>query len=74
MTILDLPRPVELTSTPESLRLARINADLASIEAKQLNPHGWGRLLEDERSRLLSERAVLLAGRVALTATTMLGA
>lgn len=72
MTVVDLPRTTDPTA--ESERLARINADLAAIEAKQVDPHGWGSLLEDERSRLLSERAELLAGRVALTATTMLGA
>lgn len=74
MTITAESRPVEAVRTPESQRLARINADLAAIDAKRNDPQGWAQLLEDERSRLLSERAGLLMAGAGLTVTTVLGA
>ncbi len=75
MTIAPERPPLTTTDqTVESAELARINADLAAVEAKMHDPQGWGRLLEDQRSVLLSRRAALLADRVDLTATTMLGA
>jgi hypothetical protein len=72
-----LERPTLTTEdprTPESVELARINADLAAIEARMDNPHGWAKLLEDQRAVLLGRRAELLAGRIDLTATSVLGA
>jgi acyl-CoA reductase-like NAD-dependent aldehyde dehydrogenase len=72
MTVIDLPRTTE--QTRESVRLARITADLEAIVVRLQNPQGWGKLLEDERSRLLSERADLLRQGARLTATSVLGA
>lgn len=65
LTTVSHPEP-----TPESLLLAKLNADIAAIEARQSNPQGWAKLLEDERSKLLAKRAEL----VALTATSALAA
>lgn len=61
------PRPEQ---TPESRALAALNAEIAAIEARQADPQGWGKELEDERARLMQKRAAL----VDLTATTMLAA
>ncbi len=68
------PERPPLTTDTAAVELARINTDLAAVEAKMDDPQGWASLLEDQRSVLLNRRAVLLAGRVDLTATTMLGA
>lgn len=73
MTATTLPLPT-VEQTSESRRLARINADLAAIEAKQSNPQGWAKLLEDQRAELLAERSELLKQGAKLTMTTMLGA
>jgi hypothetical protein len=72
MTAATLPRTTE--QTPESRRLARITADLEAIDVRLHNPQGWAKLLEDERSRLLSERADLLRQGAELTATSVLAA
>jgi hypothetical protein len=57
-------------STPESARLTELDAQITAVEAKLADPHGWGRELADERTRLLGLRAEL----VALTATSALAA
>jgi hypothetical protein len=56
--------------TDESKLLADLNAEIAAVEAKQNDPQGWAKELEDLRARLIAKRAEL----VALTATTVLAA
>jgi hypothetical protein len=62
-----MPQP---EPTDESDSLAALNAEIAAIEARQPNPQGWAKELEDARSKLIAKRAEL----VALTATTVLAA
>ncbi|WP_045740800.1 hypothetical protein [Actinoplanes rectilineatus] len=71
MTVTDLPATTAGEATPESERLARVVADLAAVEERMADPQGWGQLLEDERSRLMSQRAELLRAGARLTATVL---
>jgi hypothetical protein len=69
MTVTPIRYAVQTVLSPAE-RLKELNADIAAIEARQGDPQGWGKLLADERSKLLAKRAEL----VALTATTVLAA
>jgi hypothetical protein len=65
------PQPEQTT---ESQLLAESDAQIRAVEAKQADPQGWAKELEDERARLIEARGRILAEMVALTATTVLAA
>ena len=73
MTVTQI-RPTTTEQTPESMRLAELDRQIAAVEAKQADPQGWAKELEDERARLIETRAKLRARIVALTARTALAA
>jgi hypothetical protein len=76
MTVTDIRtrQTTQSTETVESAELAEIDAQIAAVTAKLKNPQGWGKELDDERSRLLGLRTELLGAAVDLTATTVLAA
>lgn len=67
MTTSTLPRTAE--PTPESQRLARLDADIAALKAKRKDPQGWEEQIEAELQRLSVQRELLR-----LAATTILAA
>jgi hypothetical protein len=76
MTVTDIRTrmPAQAEPTVESAELAEIDAQIAAVDLKLKDPQGWGKELDDERSRLLGLRTELLAAAVDLTATTVLAA
>lgn len=76
MTITDIRTRQTATPKPtaESAALAALDAQIAAVTRKLQDPQGWGKELDDERSRLLGLRSRLLDATVDLTATTVLAA